>query len=123
MIDHLDFAVRDLAVSRPFYAAVLATLGWSVVVEFDEEGRRGVGFGTGVTGHLFIGEGTPVGGRLHVALPAQSRAQVEAFYEAALAAGGTHHGSPGPRPNYGETYYAAFVRDPDGHVIEAVCRG
>jgi catechol 2,3-dioxygenase-like lactoylglutathione lyase family enzyme len=123
MIDHIDFAVRDLAVSRPFYTAVLAALGWSVVVEFDEEGRRGVGFGMGAIGHLFIGAGQPVGGRMHFALPAKSRAEVEAFYAAALAAGGVHHGFPGLRPRYGETYYAAFVRDPDGHVIEAVFRG
>lgn len=123
MIDHIDFAVRDLMVSRPFYTAVLAALGWSVVVEFDEEGRRGVGFGMGATGRLFIGGGEPVGGRLHVALPAKSREDVDEFYAAALAAGGTHHGSPGLRPQYGGGYYAAFVRDPDGHVIEAVFRG
>lgn len=124
MIDHVDFAVRDVASSRAFYVAALAPLGLVPVVDFDRpDGRRGTGFGHGPDGVFFIGGGPPVDGRLHVAFRAESSAAVDAFHGAALAAGGADHGAPGLRPNNGDAYYAAFVKDPDGHVIEAVWRG
>jgi catechol 2,3-dioxygenase-like lactoylglutathione lyase family enzyme len=83
----------------------------------------GTALGYGKDGHPFfwIGDKEQVGGGLHVALRVETRAQVRAFHAAALAAGGSDHGAPGPRPQYGPTYYAAFVRDPDGANIEAVC--
>ena len=123
MIDHVDFAVRDLAASRAFYAAALAPLGIEPVMEINrEDGRRGTGFGRGGAAQFYIGGGPPVDGRLHVAFSAPSRAAVDAFHRAALAAGGSDRGQPGLRPHYDEHYYAAYVADPDGHVVEAVCR-
>jgi len=123
MLDHVDFAVRDLARSRAFYVAALAPLGIRPVIDVArEDGRRGTGFGTGPTAQFYIGGGPPASGRLHIAFAAPSRAAVDAFHRAALAAGGVDHGEPGPRPRYDTNYYAAYAIDPDGHVIEAVCR-
>jgi catechol 2,3-dioxygenase-like lactoylglutathione lyase family enzyme len=123
MLDHVDFAVQDLARSRAFYVAALAPLGIRPVIDVArKDGRRGTGFGTGDTAQFYIGGGAPVAGRLHVAFAAPSRAAVDAFHRAALAAGGADHGEPGPRPSYDANYYAAYAIDPDGHVIEAVCR-
>lgn len=123
MLDHIDSAVLDLAVSRAFYVAALAPLGIEPLLEIDrEDGRRGTGFGCGEFAQFYIGGGRPPEGRLHVAFAAPSRAAVDAFHAAALAAGGTDHGRPGLRPHYHEHYYAAYVVDPDGHVVEAVCR-
>lgn len=123
MIDHVDFAVSDYLRSRDFYVKVLATLGISALTEINHaDGRHGTGFGTSEA-RFWIGGGRPVEGRFHIAFEAPSRAAVVAFYEAALAAGAEDRGQPGLRPRYGNPYFAAFVLDPDGHVIEAVCRG
>jgi len=123
MFDHVDFAVRDLGTSRAFYAAALLPLGFRPLLETDRaDGRRGTGFGRGEFAQFYIGGGRAVDGRLHVAFEAQSRAAVDAFHQAALAAGGIDRGPPGLRPHYHEHYYAAYVVDPDGHVVEAVCR-
>ncbi|RAP56423.1 VOC family protein [Oleiagrimonas sp. MCCC 1A03011] len=124
MIDHVDFAVTDLPRSRAFYMKVLAPLGMAPVASVDRsdgDGHRGVGFGTLEKPVFWIGCGDPVQGRLHVAFRAESRDAVNAFHRAALTAGGIDHGAPGLRPHYHAHYYAAYVRDPDGHVIEAVC--
>ena len=123
MLDHIDFAVRDLATSRAFYVAALAPLGYRPLLEFDRaDGRRGIGFSDREFARFYIGGGQAVHGRLHVAFEALSRDSVDAFHRAALAAGGADRGAPGLRPHYGEHYYAAYVIDPDGHVVEAVCR-
>jgi catechol 2,3-dioxygenase-like lactoylglutathione lyase family enzyme len=123
MLDHVDFAVRDLERSRAFYAAALAPLGIEPLIETDRaDGKRGTGFGRDGVARFYIGGGPPPAGRLHVAFAAQSRDAVDAFHRAAIAAGGKDHGKPGLRPRYDENYYAAFVIDPDGHVVEAVCR-
>lgn len=123
MLDHIDFAVVEFERSRRFYEAALAPLGLTPVVVFDgANGRHGIGFGRDGIGCLFIGGGLPVAGRLHLAFQAASRQAVTAFYQAALATGGTCHGPPGLRERYGPNYFAAFVMDPDQHVIEAVCR-
>jgi catechol 2,3-dioxygenase-like lactoylglutathione lyase family enzyme len=123
MLDHVDFSVRDLAVSRAFYVAALAPLGFKPLIETNRiDGRNGTGFGRGEFARFYIGGGRAVDGRLHVAFEAQSRAAVDAFHQAALAAGGTDRGPPGLRPHYHEHYYAAYIVDPDGHVVEAVCR-
>jgi len=123
MLDHVDFAVHDLALSRAFYVAALAPLGIKALIDVNrEDGRQGTGFGRGGLAQFFIGGGRPVAGRLHVAFAAHDRAAVDEFHRAALAAGGRDKGKPGLRPHYDPHYYAAYVIDPDGHTVEAVCR-
>ena len=123
MLDHVDFGTTDYEKSREFYVACLAPLDIHLVMEIErQDGTAGAGFGRNSVPQFWIGEGSAVKGRLHVAFVAESRAAVDDFHSAALAAGGTSKGVPGLRPRYGENYYAAFVYDPDGHAIEAVCR-
>jgi catechol 2,3-dioxygenase-like lactoylglutathione lyase family enzyme len=117
-IDHVKLPVADLAVSRAFYSAALAPLGYEVVYE----GEVSLGFGR-VDFEPFAVEvrGRPSVGT-HIAITAVDEASVDAFHAAALGAGGRDNGAPGMRP-YGDHYYAAFVLDPDGHNIEAVFHG
>lgn len=127
MLDHVGIPVSDFARSKEFYVQALKPLGYDLVFELTsrESEARQAGFGAGQRPHFWIGEGkpaTPVRGHVHFAFAAQSREAVRAFHDAALKAGATDHGAPGLRPHYHETYYAAFVLDPDGHNIEAVCR-
>lgn len=120
MLDHLGFAVADVARSRAFYAAALAPLGMGV----HSEGPGWAMFGRAGAPQLWIGApevAGPVPGHIHFALLAPDRAAVDAFHAAAVAAGGRDNGGPGLRPQYHPSYYAAFVIDPDGHNIEAVC--
>jgi catechol 2,3-dioxygenase-like lactoylglutathione lyase family enzyme len=122
MLDHIGFPVTDYARSKAFYTRVLETLGVKLIMEvsLSDDGEDGyAGFGPDRP-HFWIGTGKPLEGRLHVAFSAKNRAEVQAFYEAALAAGGIDNGAPGLRPHYHENYYAAFILDPDGHNIEAV---
>lgn len=118
MYDHVGLTVSELERSRAFYAAALAPLGISELV------RHGghIGFGREHP-RFWIGEGAAVqpSPRTHVAFSAVTRLEVDAFHRAALEAGGVDHGAPGPRPQYHPDYYGAFVLDPDGHNIEAVC--
>ena len=124
MIHHIDFAVTDLVRSREFYERALAPLGFAVAITFaNHAGRQLIGFGSLPDPEFWIRDGEPMVGRLHVAFLADSRGAVEAFHAAALQAGGKDNGPPGLRPRYAEHWYAAFVLDPDGHNIEAVCRG
>ena len=123
-LDHIGFPVSDFARSKAFYAAALAPLGIGVVMEVtvEQTGAGGhAGFGAVGKPFFWIGEGEALTGRLHVAFTAPDRATVDAFYAAALAAGGRDNGAPGLRPHYHPDYYGAFVLDPDGHNIEAVC--
>lgn len=123
MIDHIGLSVSDPRVSRPFYERALAPLGYQLLREIPTQvtgGKVVLGFGAPPKPDFWVAEGTPQTPRLHVAFRAESRAAVDAFYTAALAAGGTDNGPPGPRPQYHAHYYAAFVLDPDGHNIEAV---
>ncbi len=122
MLDHIGFTVTDFARSKAFYERALAPLGVRIVkqVTLSEDGEDGyAGFGIDRP-QFWIGTGKPLIGRLHVAFAAKSRAEVRAFHEAAIAAGGKDNGAPGLRPHYHENYYGAFVLDPDGHNIEAV---
>lgn len=124
MIDHTGFGVSDPAKSRSFYEAALAPLGYRVLVELPLEVTGGVvvlGLGVPPKPDFWLHEGTPQTPRVHVAFRAENRAAVDAFYRAALAAGATDNGPPGPRPHYHEHYYGAFVLDPDGHNVEACC--
>ena len=116
MIDHIGIPVTDLVRSLAFYERALAPLGYVLVMKFDQ------GAGLGVRGKpdFWIGVGAPKD-RIHVAFRTRSRAEVRAFYEAAMAAGGKDNGPPGVRAIYHPDYYGAFVLDPDGHNIEAVC--
>lgn len=126
MIDHAGFTVSDLSRARAFYAAALQPLGIEPVMEVTPEQTGGgahVGFGVAGKPFFWIGDrGSPLSG-VHIAFTAGSRAQVDGFYRAALKAGGKDNGGPGPRPHYHANYYGAFVLDPDGNNIEAVCHG
>jgi catechol 2,3-dioxygenase-like lactoylglutathione lyase family enzyme len=125
MLDHIGFPVSDLARSKAFYSAALGPLGIRVLFEIPPETSGGAafaGFGS-VKPRFWIGTGEALKGQLHVAFAAKDRAAVHAFYDAALAAGGRDNGPPGERPHYHEGYYAAFILDPDGHNVEAVCHG
>ena len=123
MIHHIDFAVTDFARSRAFYVRALAPLSMTAVMDIKrDDGRKLTGFGTPPDPVFWIRTGRTPDVRMHVAFLASSRAAVDAFHAAALEAGGTDNGSPGLRPRYAKHYYAAFILDPDGHNIEAVCR-
>ncbi|KGJ17194.1 VOC family protein [Paracoccus sanguinis] len=125
MIDHLGLAVADLARSRAFYEAALAPLGAAVQKEVTDAMTGGhgahLGFGTPESPDFWISSGKPATTGVHVAFAARDRATVDAFHAAALAAGGTDNGAPGLRPEYHPNYYGAFVLDPDGNNVEAVC--
>jgi len=118
VIDHVTFWVTDMARSRAFYDQALAPLGMKRITRDDHEFA---GYGVPGKGYFWIGPAktTPTG--THVAFAATDRARVDAFYEAAMAGGGRDNGKPGLRPQYQANYYGAFVLDPDGHNIEAVC--
>jgi catechol 2,3-dioxygenase-like lactoylglutathione lyase family enzyme len=123
MIDHLSLAVADVVRSRAFYDALLAPLGYGRVMDVDEASVVASGYGADGKPSFWIGPGAaagPAAGQ-HVAFAATSRAAVDAFHRAGLAAGGRDNGAPGLRPHYHPSYYAAFVIDPDGHHLEAVC--
>ncbi|MFL9841810.1 VOC family protein [Sphingomonas sp. ST-64] len=121
MIDHMSIAVADAERSKRFYEATLKPLGMRCLTEMPEDGGGAYGFGVEGGGEFWVVHSDHVGEDMHVAFRAETRAQVDAFYAAAIAAGGRDHGKPGLRPNYGPNYYAAFVYDPDGVNIEAVC--
>ncbi len=120
-IDHVTVGVSDLDRSRAFYERALAPLGLTET-QTAEALPNEVEFGDGEQHPFAISTDYPVGAPVHVAFGTASTDQVDAFYEAALAAGGEGNGAPGLRPEYSERYYGAFVLDPDGHNIEAVTR-
>jgi catechol 2,3-dioxygenase-like lactoylglutathione lyase family enzyme len=123
VIDHIGIPVGDLAKATEFYVQALAPLGILVIMQVSAEdtgGRAAVGFGANYKPFFWIAEGNPADGT-HVAFTADSRGDVDAFYRAALAAGGKDNGGPGLRPEYHADYYGAFVLDHDGNNIEAVC--
>lgn len=123
MLHHIDFAVTDFERSREFYVRALSPLGLAAVMDRKhDDGRRLTGFGVLPDPVFWIRTGDPLHGHFHVAFSAESRAAVDAFHDAALIAGGTDKGPPGLRSRYARHYYAAYILDPDGHNIEAVCR-
>ncbi|MBN8938866.1 MAG: VOC family protein [Rhizobiales bacterium] len=119
-LDHLGVSASDYRRARAFYAAALAPLGIKILMEFSDPGREVSGFGSDRP-FFWVSGGGAHQGRLHIAFSAATRAEVDAFHQAALAAGGTDNGAPGIRAHYHPSYYGAFVRDPDGYNIEAVC--
>lgn len=124
MIDHFDITVSDLVRSEAFYTRALQPLGISVVYRnaANRTGGNTIGYGDLATPVFCIRSGTVPMSPLHLAFAAPSRAAVDAFHAAALAAGGMDNGAPGEREHYARGYYATFVIDPDGHNIEAVFR-
>ena len=125
MIDHCSVNVRDFQKSKAFYEQALAPIGYGLILELPANVNPGgvdaAGFGEKGKPEFWIGTGDPGSPPAHVAFVVDTRERVDAFYKAALAAGGTDNGAPGIRAIYHPNYYGAFVRDPDGHNIEAVC--
>jgi catechol 2,3-dioxygenase-like lactoylglutathione lyase family enzyme len=119
MLDHVSIGVSDIERSRAFYDHALKPLG---IERLYAEGPNASGYGLGKKAFFWIGLRKDVRTGSHIAFAAETRAAVDAFHAAALLAGGEDHGAPGLRPRYHLHYYGAFVLDPDGHNIEAVCR-
>lgn len=122
ILDHVGFPVSDYQRSVAFYKAALAPLGIKILKQIalsDDDNDGYAGFGR-ERPQFWIGTGSVLSGRLHVAFAAADRQQVYDFYEAALAAGGRANGAPGLRPHYHANYFGGYVLDPDGHNIEAV---
>jgi catechol 2,3-dioxygenase-like lactoylglutathione lyase family enzyme len=118
MIDHTGLIVGSFEASRRFYAAALAPLGHELLLAFH---ASVAGFGEPGKPDFWIAQGEPNTPRIHVAFRADTRREVDAFYEAALGAGARDNGAPGLKAQYHPDYEGAFVLDPDGHNIEAVC--
>jgi catechol 2,3-dioxygenase-like lactoylglutathione lyase family enzyme len=123
-LDHMQLNVADYAQAKAFYAKVLKPLGWTLMMEFPEQDAPTYG-GFGVDGkpYFWLAGGARQTPRTHVAFGAMSRAEVDAFYKAALAGGAKDNGPPGVRKVYHPNYYSAFVLDPEGHNVEAVFHG
>ena len=123
-IDHSSLSVSNFTKAKAFYGAALAPLGITVLMEFAKSVTGNVdvaGLGSNGKPFFWLADAGKTSPRIHLAFVADSRAQVDAFYNAALAAGGKDNGAPGLRPMYHPNYYGAFVLDADGHNIEAVC--
>jgi catechol 2,3-dioxygenase-like lactoylglutathione lyase family enzyme len=118
MIDHITLQVEDYARSKTFYAAALAPLGYGIVMEYDGS----CGLGRDGKPDFWIHGDAPTKPGVHIAFASPDRKTVDAFHAAALKAGGRDNGAPGIRAHYHPNYYGAFVIDPEGHNIEAVCR-
>lgn len=124
MIDHTGITVSDYGRSKAFYTAALQPIGYALLAEIPAAvtGHADVaGFGEPPKPDFWISAGQPNRPPVHVAFRVRTRALVDAFYQAAIEAGGRDNGAPGLRPHYHAHYYGAFVLDPDGHNIEAVC--
>lgn len=124
MIDHTGVVVSDIERSKAFYQSALGAIGYELLAEFPASvtGHTDVaGFGENRKPDFWISKGTPNHPSVHVAFRVGSRKVVDDFYRAAMAAGGRDNGQPGIRAHYHPNYYGAFVLDPDGHNIEAVC--
>jgi catechol 2,3-dioxygenase-like lactoylglutathione lyase family enzyme len=116
-LDHVGTGVRKFAAARRFYQAALGAIGMRINMD------TGGAFGMGSKGQkiFWVGRDRRAVGDGHFAFRVSERAEVDAFFAAAMEHGGIDHGKPGPRPDYGPSYYAAFVKDPDGNNIEVVC--
>jgi catechol 2,3-dioxygenase-like lactoylglutathione lyase family enzyme len=124
VIDHIGFPVSDYRRAKEFYSKALAPLGYTLIMEVTQQqpGQApAAGFGANGKPDFWIGGEGGIDKPIHIAILAGNRAAVDAFYRAALEAGGSDNGAPGIRAHYHPNYYGAFVLDPDGHNIEAVC--
>jgi len=123
MIDHVGFSVSDYPRAKAFYRQALEPLGYVLIMEVQQDANDSPAAGFGINGKpdFWIGGEGGLDQPLHIAIAAKDRASVDAFHKAALAAGAQDNGAPGLRPHYHANYYGAFVLDPDGHNIEAVC--
>ncbi|MGH7816150.1 MAG: VOC family protein [Candidatus Binatia bacterium] len=125
MIAHIGIIVSDLERSKNFYVAALKPLGYQMIREYGVTPTRpaaSAGFGEPPRADLWLHQGNPGNVTTHIAFQVNKRAWVDEFFAAAVAVGGRDNGKPGPRPQYSANYYGAFVLDPDGYNIEAVCR-
>jgi catechol 2,3-dioxygenase-like lactoylglutathione lyase family enzyme len=126
MFSYISLGTCDIARAIAFYDAALAPLGHTRIGDYDPDGTSAA-WGLDDPGpHLWVtqpfdGNSASVGNGTMVSFLAESRGAVDAFYRAAIAAGATDEGAPGLRPQYGAQFYAAYVRDPDGHKLNAVC--
>jgi catechol 2,3-dioxygenase-like lactoylglutathione lyase family enzyme len=119
-LDHIGLNVSDFTRAKEFYSAALQPLGIKLQMEFPSEAGGVAGFGR-CKPEFWIAAGNSPTSPVHIAFHAVNRAEVDAFYKAAIAAGAKDNGPPGLRPHYHPDYYGAFVIDPDGHNVEAVC--
>jgi catechol 2,3-dioxygenase-like lactoylglutathione lyase family enzyme len=117
MLDHITAPVRDLAAARRFYGAALGAIGMKINMDVGSA----FGMGSRTQKVFWLGRDRQAAGGGHYAFRVEHRAEVDAFHAAALAAGGKDNGKPGPRPDYGAHYYAAFVKDREENNIEVVC--
>jgi catechol 2,3-dioxygenase-like lactoylglutathione lyase family enzyme len=125
MIAHIGITVRDIEISKKFYAQALNPIGYQLLRAYGVTPARpaaSAGFGEPPRADLWIYQGKPNVASTHIAFLVTKRTLVDDFYRAAVAAGGRNNGEPGLRPHYSANYYGAFVLDPDGYNIEAVCR-
>ena len=117
VLDHVSLPVRDLKAARAFYSAALGVIGMRINLDFSSA----FGLGSRDENIFWLTRDRKASGRAHYAFRVDHREEVDSFHAAALAAGGEDNGKPGPRPDYGPRYYAAFVKDPEGNNIEVVC--
>jgi catechol 2,3-dioxygenase-like lactoylglutathione lyase family enzyme len=117
MLDHIGLRTKRLDALVKFYETALKPLGYAKLAAYE----GGAGFGKGDSPRLWLGASKEAPSSVHVAIESPTRKAVEAFHAAALAAGAKDNGKPGLRADYGANYYAAFVIDPDGNNLEAVC--
>lgn len=125
MIAHVGIQVSDIERSKKFYIEALKPIGYQMIREYAVTPSRpaaSAGFGEPPRADLWLYQGEPSPNTSHIAFQVSRRALVDAFHEAAIAAGGRDNGKPGLRPQYNANYYGAFVLDPDGYNIEAVCK-
>lgn len=120
MIDHITLRVKNIETTKSFYLKTLQPLGYSLTAEMEFDAIKIIGFGKNNKTDTWFTTDKPVSAPLHICWKAESKEQVDAFYEEAIFAGGKDNGKPGIRTEYHENYYGAFVLDPDGNNIEAV---
>jgi catechol 2,3-dioxygenase-like lactoylglutathione lyase family enzyme len=116
-LDHISAPVKDLRAARKFYEAALGAIGMNINMDVGEA----FGMGSKNQNIFWLARDKKAGGGGHYAFQVENREEVDAFYEAAIDAGGKDNGKPGPRPSYGPNYYAAFVKDKEGNNVEVVC--
>ncbi|PHQ79022.1 MAG: glyoxalase/bleomycin resistance/extradiol dioxygenase family protein [Coxiella sp. (in: Bacteria)] len=121
MLDHVGITVSDYETSKQFYIKAFEAIGYKLLMEVQGCAGFGIDSDQGPLATFWIHQGEPATDMMHIAFRTDDRSKVDAFYDAAMAAGGKDHGKPGVREIYHPNYYGAFVLDPDGYNVEAVC--